>query len=83
MKTAESTKSYVFPVVLEDDGNTWRAYTPELEAKGAATRGHTREEALKNILEVLQMIIEEMIEDGEPLPKTATVFDQPVVAVSV
>ncbi len=45
--------------------------------------GGMRIEALKNIQEVLQMTIEELIGDGEPLPKTATVFDQPVVAVSV
>ncbi len=83
MKTVEITKSYVFPVVVETDGNAWRAYVPELEAKGAATWGHTREEALKNIQEVLQMVVEEMIEDGEPVPNGATVFNRPVVAVSV
>ncbi|MHB8522074.1 MAG: type II toxin-antitoxin system HicB family antitoxin [Limisphaerales bacterium] len=83
MKTAELTKSYVFPVLVEADGDAWRAYVPELEDKGAATWGHTREEALKNIQEVLQMVIEEMIEDGEPVPKAATVYNQPVVAVSV
>jgi predicted RNase H-like HicB family nuclease len=83
MKTAELTKSYVFPVVVEEDGKAWRAYVPELESKGAATWGHTREEALKNIQEVLQMMVEEMVEDGEPVPKAATVFNQPVVAVSV
>jgi predicted RNase H-like HicB family nuclease len=83
MKTAELTKSYVFPVVVEQDGNAWRAYVPELESKGAATWGHTREKALKNMQEVLQMLVEEMTEDNEPLPKTATVFNQPVVAVSL
>ncbi|MHB8523794.1 MAG: type II toxin-antitoxin system HicB family antitoxin [Limisphaerales bacterium] len=74
-------KSYLFPVTLEPDGLVWRACVPELEPKGAATFGHTREEALRNIQEVLQMVIEEMIEDGEPVPKTATVFDRPVVVV--
>jgi predicted RNase H-like HicB family nuclease len=83
MKAAELTKSYVFPVVLEEDDGSWRAYVPELESKGAATWGHTREEALENIQEVLQMMIEEMLEDGESVPKTAAVYDQPVVAVNV
>lgn len=76
-------KSYIFPVVLEPDEDVWRAYVPELEAKGAATWGHTKEEALKNIQEVAQMVIEVLLEDGEPLPSSITVSDQPVVAVSV
>ena len=76
-------KSYIFPVVLEPDENAWRAYVPELEEKGAATWGHTKDEALKNIQEVAQMVIEALLEDGEPLQKSVTVSDQPVVAVSV
>lgn len=76
-------KSYVFPVVVEPDEDVWRAYVPELEAKGAATWGNTRDEALKNIQEVAQMVIEELLEDREPLPPNVTVSDQPVVAVTV
>ncbi len=76
-------KSYVFPVVVEPDEDVWRAYVPELEAKGAATWGHTREEALKNVQEVAQMVIEELLDDGESLPPSVTVSDRPVVAVTV
>jgi len=76
-------KSYVFRVVLEPDEDAWRAYIPELEAKGAATWGNTREEALRNIREVAQMVIEALLEDQEPLPPAVTVVDQPVVAVTV
>ena len=76
-------KSYVFAVVIEPDEDVWRAYVPELESKGAATWGHTKEEALKNIQEVAQMVIEALLEDGEPLPGSVTVSDQPVVAVTV
>ena len=83
MKTDGLTKSYVFRVVVEPDGDKWRACVPELEAKGAATWGHTREESLKNIQEVRRMVLEEMIEDGEPVPKAVKVFDRPVVAVRV
>jgi len=82
MNTTELTKSYVFPVVLESDGNSWRASVRELESKGASTWGHTRDEALKSIQEVTQMIVEDMIEDGKPLPKTVTIYDAPV-AVSI
>jgi predicted RNase H-like HicB family nuclease len=76
-------KSYVFPVVIEADEDVWRAYVPELESRGAATWGHTKEEALKNIQEVAQMVIEALLEDGESLPPSVTVSDRPLVAVSV
>ena len=76
-------KSYVFRVVLEPDQDVWRAFIPELEAKGAATWGNTKEEALRNIHEVAQMVIEALLEDGEPLPPRVTEIDQPVVAVTV
>lgn len=79
----EKVKSYVFRVVLERDEDVWRAFIPELEAKGAATWGHTQEEALRNIHEVAQMVIEAMLQDGEPLPPRVTEVDQPVVAVTV
>ena len=76
-------KSYVFPVVLEPDDGRWRAFVPELESKGAATWGHTREEALRNIQEVIQMVVESLLEDGEPLPTSATVSDEPVAVAHV
>ena len=76
-------RSFVLRVVLEPDEDVWRAYIPELEAKGAATWGHTREEALRNMQEVAQMIMEELEQDGEPLPPSVTVSDQPLVAVSL
>jgi predicted RNase H-like HicB family nuclease len=76
-------KSYVFRVVLEPDEDGWRAYIPELEAKGAATWGQDKEEALRNIREVAQMVIEALLEDGEQLPPRITEIDQPVVAVTV
>lgn len=76
-------RSYVFPVVIEADEDVWRAYVPELESRGAATWGHTREEALRNIQEVAQMVIEELLEDGESLPAGVTASDRPLVAVTV
>jgi predicted RNase H-like HicB family nuclease len=62
----DQLKSYVFRVVLEPDQDAWRAFIPELEAKGAATWGKTKEEALRNIHEVAHMVIEALLEDGEP-----------------
>jgi predicted RNase H-like HicB family nuclease len=76
-------KSYVFRVILEPDEDAWRAYLPDLESRGAATWGNSREEALRNINEVAQMVIESMLEDGEPLPAGVTEVDEPVIAVTV
>lgn len=76
-------KSYVLPVVIEPDEDRWYAYIPDLEEKGGATWGYTKEEALRNIQEVGQMVIESMIEDGEVLPPSITAVDKQVVAVSV
>ena len=57
-------KTYVFGVVVEPDEDCWSAYCPALEGYGAASWGYTREEALKNIHEVV-----EMVEDEEPIPE--------------
>ena len=67
-------KTYSFKVVVEPDedalGNpAWHAYCPALESIGAATSGRTRDEALKNINEVVRMIVEESLEEGRPLPE--------------
>lgn len=83
MKYQQQNKSYIFRIILEPDDKAWRAYIPELETKGASTWGNTKEEALRNIQEVAQIVIEELIEDGQPLPKGVTVSDGPVVAVTV
>lgn len=61
-------KSFHIPVIIEPDEERWVAYIPELEEIGGATWGYTRDEALKNIQEVEQMIIKEMLEDGILLP---------------
>jgi predicted RNase H-like HicB family nuclease len=79
----DKLKSYVFRVILEPDEEAWRAYIPDLEEKGGATWGKTRDEALGNIREVAQMVIESMLEDGEALPPGITQMDEPVVAVTL
>ena len=88
-------KTYAFKVVLEkdkwhdepDEAAVWRAYVPVLEDKGAASWGDTKEEALKNIQEVTQMVIESMVEHHEPIPETPSedikTFDSPLVAITV
>ena len=63
-------KTYTFRVVVEPDGDRWHAYCPALKPFGAATWGNTEEEARTHIQEVVQMVIEELQEDGIPIPET-------------
>jgi len=55
-----------------------------LKSLGAATWGETPQEALKNIQEVLEMILEELAEEGKPLPRSAqvTVLKGPAVSIT-
>lgn len=80
-------KTYVFKVVVEPDEDAWFASCPALESQGAATWGETEEEALKNIEEVVRMVVESLLENDEPLPEVSSdqvdVSYEPRVAVTV
>ncbi len=80
-------KTYVFRVVVEPDEDRWHAYCPVLEKYAAATWGYTREEALKNIQEVIEMVLEELTEENKPIPEGPTeevfVSSEPRVAVTL
>jgi predicted RNase H-like HicB family nuclease len=65
-------KTYTCKVVAEPDEDRWHAYCPALERQGAATWGNTREEALRHIHEVVQLVVESMIEHGEQLQEQTT-----------
>jgi len=75
--------SYIVQVVVEPDEDIWRAFIPDLESRGAATWGHARDEALRNIQEVVQMVIEELIDEQAPLPDSVSVSPDAVVGVTV
>lgn len=80
-------QTYTFRVVVEPDEGGYHAYCPALRQYGAVTQGATREEALKNINEVVQMIVDELLEDQIPLPTGSRddveVFEGTRVAVTV
>jgi predicted RNase H-like HicB family nuclease len=88
-----SMKTYNFKVVIEPDedfeGNAsgFHAYCPVLEQQGASTWGKTEAEALKNIESVARMVVESMLEHGEPIPEAPAdevqVTVEPRVAVTV
>ncbi|MBI4481121.1 MAG: hypothetical protein HY651_13970 [Acidobacteria bacterium] len=62
-------KTYAFKVVVEPDGDRWHARCLSLEQHGAATWGYTREEAYQHIQEVVETVVEELQEDGVPIPQ--------------
>ena len=80
-------KTYAFKVVVEPDEGGYHAYCPALRHFGAVTQGATEDEALKNIDEVIQMIVDELREDGKPLPNgpgdDVEVFEGTRVAITV
>lgn len=61
-------RTYSFKVVIEPDDGGFHAYCPALRAYGAVTQGSTEAEAARNIHEVIQMIVDELREDGIALP---------------
>jgi predicted RNase H-like HicB family nuclease len=86
-------KTYNFKVVLEPDedfdGNPygWHAFCPALERQGASTWGATHAEALKNINDLVHMVVESIVEHGEHIPEEppdeVEVAVEPRVAVTV
>lgn len=57
---------YQFTVVIEPDERGFHAYVPVLP--GCHSFGETVEEAQANIHEAMELHVESMIEDGEPVP---------------
>ena len=54
---------------------------PDLERQGAATEGYTKEEALRNIQEVAEMVVESLLEDGKSLPPSVRESNQPTISI--
>ena len=78
-------QTYTFKVVVEPDEGGYHAYCPALRPFGAVTQGSTAAEALKNVNEVVQMIMDELKEDGIALPShdDVEIFDGARVAGTV
>ena len=79
--------TYNFKVIVEPDGNRWHAYCPALVSAGAATWGYTRQEALRNIQDVVRLVADSLLEHGESLPSEPSdqvqILSEPQVAVIV
>ena len=80
-------KTYSFKVVVEPDEDRWHTFCPALISQGAATWGYTEQEALRQIQEVVQMVVESLIQHGDPVPEHPSdqvrVSATPEVAVTV
>lgn len=80
-------KTFIFKVALEPDAEGWHVHCPALAKYGTATWGETKDKALHNIQEVIEMIVQELLEEGTPIPEEprgeVTVSEEPVVAVTV
>jgi predicted RNase H-like HicB family nuclease len=61
----------MFTAVIEPDDGRWSVWCPALLTQGASTWGHTREEALRNLEEVVSLVVESLQAHGEPIPKAS------------
>jgi len=59
----DSFKYVIEPDEFEDGGEAWHASCPAL--KGCHTWGHTREEALANIREAIDLYVEDLLSAQE------------------
>lgn len=71
--------TYRFLVVVEEAGQNFSAYSPDLP--GCVATGATREDAEKNMYEAIQMHIEGLKEDGLPIPSSTAIAEYVVVGV--
>ena len=72
-------KKVRLPVIItRDEDGYYVAEVPVL--RSCFTQGKTREEALMNIKEAIHLCLENMIEEGEPIPEEFT-LEQVEVAV--
>ena len=59
-----------YAVVIERGPNNLSAWVPDLP--GCSTTGRTIEEIEQNIREAMELHLEGMMEDGEPIPEPST-----------
>ena len=86
-------KSYIFKVVFERDkwpdepeeNAIWRAYIPVLPA--AHAWGNTQQEAFANLQNAVDLIIEDLVAEGKPIPTDdagqVQVSQEPLLTVTI
>ncbi len=85
-------KSYTFRVLIEEDPfedgrMAYHVSVPALKDRSCYAWGYTIEEALANLQDIVQMVIEELIEEGKPISREpeeeVAVFEGPRITVNV
>ncbi|MBM3751035.1 MAG: type II toxin-antitoxin system HicB family antitoxin [Acidimicrobiia bacterium] len=66
-----------FLIVIEQAANNFSAYSPDLP--GCVATGSTREETERRMYEAIQMHIEGLIEDNQPVPSSTSFAEFVVV----
>ena len=66
-----------FLIVIEQAANKFSAYSPDLP--GCVATGSTREETERQMYEAIQMHIEGLIEDNQPVPSSTSFAEFVVV----
>ncbi len=86
-------KSYIFKVLFERDkwpdepeeNAIWRAYIPVLPA--AHAWGNTQQAAFENLKNAVDLIIEDLMEEGKPIPTDdagqVQVSQEPLLTVTI
>lgn len=90
---AARVKSYLFKVVFEKDiwldephwHALWRVYIPALP--GAHAWGNTQQEALENLKNAVDLVIGNLLEEGNPIPADPSSYvqpcDEPLLVITV
>ncbi len=66
-----------FLIVIEDAGDNYSAYSPDLP--GCVATGDTRKEAEANMYEALELHVEGLLEDGLVIPPSSAIAEYMVV----
>jgi predicted RNase H-like HicB family nuclease len=76
-------KGYIFDAKVQQEADgRWSAWIEALP--GCAAWGYSREEALEALKDATDLYIQDMIEEGEELPKEGVqVVESPVVVVNL
>jgi predicted RNase H-like HicB family nuclease len=69
---------YHFLIVIEKANKNYSAYSPDLP--GCVATGATREEAEKNMYDVIEMHIQGLLEDKLPVPESKSFAEYVAVA---
>ena len=69
--------TYRFLIVVEEAGQNYSAYSPDLP--GCVATGDTREETERIMYEAIQLHIEGLREDGLPIPTSTAIAEYVIV----